>query len=61
MIIKVLHYILKYNIEIFTLTGQKLFQDYDTSNIDMSVYESGVYLIRISDQNSTWTKQVIKL
>ena len=51
----------KYNIEIFTLTGQKLFQDYDTSIIDMSVYENGVYLIRISDQNSTWTKQVIKL
>ena len=51
----------KYNIEIYTLTGQKLYQDFNVSTIDMSLYENGIYIIKISDQNSISTKRVIKL
>ena len=51
----------KYNIEIYTLTGQKLYQYLNVSKIDMSLYANGVYLIKISDQNSIITKRVIKI
>ena len=51
----------KYNIEIYTLTGQKLYQYLNVSKIDMSLYANGVYLIKISDQNSITTKRVIKI
>ena len=51
----------KYNIEIYTLTGQKLYQDFNVSTIDMSLYENGIYIIKIYDQNSISTKREIKL
>ena len=51
----------KYNIEIYSLTGQKLYQDLNVSKIDMSLYSDGIYIIKISDQNSTSTKRVIKI
>ena len=51
----------KYNVEIYTLTGQKLYQYFNVSKIDMSLYANGVYLIKISDQNSITTKRVIKI
>ena len=38
-----------------------LYQAFDTSNIDMTSFTSGIYLIKISDQNSTTTKRVIKV
>ena len=50
----------KYNIEIYSLTGQKLNQYFNVSKIDMSLFSNGVYLIKISDQNSISTKRVIK-
>ena len=51
----------KYNIEIYSLTGQKLYQDFNVSKINMSLYSNGIYIIKISDQNSTSTKRVIKI
>ena len=51
----------KYNIEIYSLTGQKLYQDLNVSKIDMSLYSDGIYIIKISNQNSTSTKRVIKI
>ena len=51
----------KYNIEIYSLTGQKLYQYFNVSKIDMNLYANGVYLIKISDQNSITTKRVIKI
>ena len=51
----------KYNVEIYSLTGQKLYQDFNISKIDMSMYSEGVYIIKVSDQNSTSTKRVIKI
>ena len=49
-----------YNIEIYTLTGQKLYHAYNVSTIDMSLYANGVYIVKLSDQNSTSTRRVIK-
>jgi len=43
------------------LTGQKLYQDFNVSKINMSLYSNGIYIIKISDQNSTSTKRVIKI
>ena len=51
----------KYNIEIYSLTGQKLYQDFNVSKINMSLYSNVIYIIKISDQNSTSTKRVIKI
>ena len=51
----------KYDIEIYSLTGQKLYQEFNVSKIDMSLYSNGIYIIKISDQNSTSTKRVIKI
>jgi len=51
----------KYNVEIYTLTGQRLYQAFNTSNIDMTLLSNGIYLIKISDENTTITKRVIKV
>ena len=40
----------KYDIEIYTLTGQRLYRYFNVSTIDMSLYDDGVYLIKIFDK-----------
>ena len=49
-----------YNIQIYTLTGQLIKQDINVSYIDMTLFENGIYLIRIFDEGSFVTKRVIK-
>ena len=51
----------KYDIEIYTLTGQRLYRYFNVSTIDMSLYDDGVYLIKIFDKSSISTKRVIKI
>ena len=51
----------QYDIEIYTLTGQRLYKYFNVSTIDMSLYDDGVYLIKIFDKSSISTKRVIKI
>jgi len=49
-----------YNIELYSILGQKLLTKTSSSKIDMSLLNNGVYLLKISNENSTYTARVIK-
>ena len=49
-----------YNIELYSILGQKLLTKTNSSKIDMSLLNNGVYLLKISNENSTYTARVIK-
>ena len=49
-----------YNIELYSILGQKLLTKINSSKIDMSLLNNGVYLLKISNENSTYTVRVIK-
>lgn len=51
------------NFELSTISGQLLFSESDISNqyiLDLSNYESGLYLISISNENKTYIKKIMK-
>ncbi len=49
-----------YNIEIYSLTGQKLHTSSNISKVDMSLYANGIYIVKVYDNYSTLVKRVIK-
>ena len=49
-----------YNIEIYSLTGQKIYSAFNISNVDMSLYANGVYIIKVYHGNSLTLKRIIK-
>ena len=49
-----------YDIEVYSILGQCLKIDSNTNSIDMSAIQEGVYLIKISNDNVTITKRIIK-
>ena len=49
-----------YDIEVYSMLGQCLKINSNTNSIDMSAIQEGVYLIKISNDNVTITKQIIK-
>ena len=49
-----------YNIEIYSLTGQKLYTAFNISNVDMSPYANGIYIIKVYHGNSLTIKRIIK-
>ena len=49
-----------YNIEIYSLTGQKLYTAFNISNVDMSPYAYGIYIIKVYHGNSLTIKRIIK-
>jgi len=49
-----------YNIEIYSLTGQKLYTAFNISNVDMSLYANGIYIIKVYHGNSLTIKRIIK-
>ena len=50
-----------YNIEIYSLIGQLVMAVSNVDEVDVSSFTKGVYLIKISNENSTTTKRFIKL
>ncbi len=49
-----------YNIKVYSLLGQLVIAESDVNEIDVSLFTKGVYLIKISSENSTTTKRFIK-
>ena len=49
-----------YNIKVYSLLGQIVISDYNVNEVDVSSLTKGVYLIKISTENSTITKRFIK-
>jgi hypothetical protein len=49
-----------YNIKVYSLLGQLVIAESDVNEIDVSLFTKGVYLIKISNENSTTTKRFIK-
>ena len=50
-----------YNIKIYSLLGQLVMAASNVDEVDVSSFTKGVYLIKISNENSTTTKRFIKL
>jgi len=50
-----------YNIKIYSLLGQLVMAASNVGEVDVSSFTKGVYLIKISNENSTTTKRFIKL
>lgn len=50
-----------YNIKIYSLLGQLVMAASNVDEVDVSSFAKGVYLIKISNENSTTTKRFIKL
>ena len=49
-----------YDIEVYSLLGQRVMTDSNTNEIDMSLLVEGVYLVKISTANLTTIKRIIK-
>ena len=49
-----------YNIKVYSLLGQLMISAFNVNEIDVSLFTKGVYLIKISNENSTTTKRFIK-
>lgn len=50
-----------YNIEIYNMLGKKIINIRNSTNIDLTPYQTGIYLLRIYAGDSVYTKKVIKL
>jgi hypothetical protein len=50
-----------YKIEVYNLLGQQIMNINNVNQIDMSPYENGVYTLKISTENTTVVKRIIKL
>tara|TARA_B110000211_G_scaffold230887_1_gene291343 strand:- start:337 stop:4713 length:4377 start_codon:yes stop_codon:yes gene_type:complete len=49
-----------YNIKVYSLLGQIVMTASNTNEIDVSLFPEGIYLIKISTENTTTTKRFIK-
>jgi len=49
-----------YDIEVYSLLGQRVMTTSNANEIDLSTLNEGVYLIKISTENTTITKRIIK-
>ena len=49
-----------YNIKVYSLLGQIVMTASNTNEIDVSLFPEGIYLIKISAENTTTTKRFIK-
>ena len=49
-----------YDIEIYTLLGQNVMKVSNVKEIDLSQFKEGIYLVKITTENKTTTKRIIK-
>ena len=47
-------------VEVYTLLGQRVMTTSNTNEIDLSRFDKGVYLIKISAENTTTTRRIVK-
>jgi hypothetical protein len=49
-----------YDIEVYSLLGQRVMTASNVNEIDVSLFNEGVYLIRVSTENTTTVKRIVK-
>ena len=49
-----------YDIEVYSILGQRVMTDFDVNEIDLTSFNEGVYLIRVSTETTTTVKRIIK-
>jgi hypothetical protein len=49
-----------YDVEVYSILGQSLLKLINVSQVDMSLFNKGVYLLKISNDNTTNIKRVVK-
>lgn len=49
-----------FDIEVYSILGQKVASAVATNQLDLSRFDQGVYFLRIKTQNNTVVKRVIK-
>ena len=49
-----------YDIEVYSILGQRVMTDFDVNEIDLMSFNEGVYLIRVSTETTTTVKRIIK-
>jgi hypothetical protein len=49
-----------YDVEVYSILGQRVMTDFDVNEIDVTSFNEGVYLIRISTETTTTVKRIIK-
>ena len=50
----------RYDIEVYSLLGQRVMTASNSSEIDVSSFNEGIYLIKISTENTTTVKRIVK-
>lgn len=49
-----------YDIEVYTLLGQSMIKVFNVKEINLSQFKEGIYLVKITAENKTTTKRIIK-
>ena len=49
-----------YDIEVYSILGQRVMTAFDVNEIDVTSFNEGVYLIRVSTETTTTVKRIIK-
>ena len=49
-----------YNVKVYDITGKLLINTFNKNSLDLSTYESGIYILKISHKNSTESFKIIK-
>jgi hypothetical protein len=49
-----------YDIEVYSILGQRVMTDFGVNEIDLTSFNEGVYLIRVSTETTTTVKRIIK-
>jgi hypothetical protein len=49
-----------YDIEVYSLLGQRVMTASNVNEIDVSLFNEGIYLIRVSTENTTTVKRIVK-
>lgn len=50
----------QYNIEVYSILGQRILVVFNTNEIDISLFEVGVYSLKISNGNNSTIKRIVK-
>jgi len=49
-----------YSIEVYSIIGQRLFELYNQSSIDISNFANGIYIIVVKQQGKKWVTKIAK-
>ena len=48
------------NLSLFSLTGQLVYESSNQNKIDISEFNSGIYILKVNTEKGSFTKKVLK-